>query len=151
MKVILLQNIKGVGRIGDIKNVADGYGRNYLLANKLAKVATEGTIKEIEALKVKAEAMEKVAGEKAKEIAEKSKDIILEFTKKSSKTGTLFASLTKEEISEELSKAIGSKVDSDSIDLREHGEHIKQEGEHLVGVQLAPEVKIEVKVIIKGE
>ena len=44
MKIILLQNIKGVGRMGDIKNVSDGYGRNYLLANKLAKLATSGTV-----------------------------------------------------------------------------------------------------------
>src|SRR3989338_6925644 len=98
MKVILLQNIKGVGRVGDVKNVADGYGRNYLLANKLAKIATEHTIKETEGLKRRGETELKIANEKAKEVAEKAKGLVLEFTKKSSKTGTLFASLTKEEI-----------------------------------------------------
>lgn len=151
MKVILLQNIKGIGRIGDVKNVADGYGRNYLLANKLAKTATEGTIKEAEFLKKKGEAEEKIAATKAKEVAERAKDTILEFTKKSSKTGKLFASLTKEEVAESLSKAIGGKVDPDSIDFKEHGEHIKQEGEHLVEVELAPEIKIELKVTVKGK
>jgi large subunit ribosomal protein L9 len=151
MKVILTQNIKGVGRAGDVKNVADGYGRNFLLAKKLAKMVSEGTIKEIELLKKKAELEEKVVLEKAKEIAEKSKDIVLEFVKKSSKTGTLFASVTKEEISQELSKAVGVKIDSESVDLGEHGEHIKQEGEHMVGVQLIPDIKIELKVVVKGE
>jgi large subunit ribosomal protein L9 len=151
MRVILLQNIKGVGRMGDIKDVSDGYGRNYLLSRNLAKVATEGTVKESEALRKKADTELKIANEKAKEIAEKSKDIVLEFTKKSSKTGTLFASLTKEEIAVELSKAVGGKVDPDSIDLGEHGEHIKQEGEHMVSVELAPEIKIEVKVVVKPE
>ncbi len=151
MKVILLQNIKGVGRIGDVKNVADGYGRNYLLAHKLAKIATEGTMKEAEFLKKKGEVEEKIAVEKAKEIVEKAKDIVLEFTKKSSKTGKLFASLTKEEVAEELSKAIGGKVESDSIDFKEHGEHIKQEGEHLIEVELAPEIKVEIKVVVKAE
>jgi len=137
--------------MGDIKDVSDGYGRNYLLANKLAKLATEGTIKESEALKKKADTEMRVAHEKAKEIAEKAKDIVLEFTKKSSKSGTLFASLTKEEIATQLSKSIGGKVDPDSINLKEHGEHIKQEGEHMIEVELAPEIKIELKVVIKAE
>ena len=149
MKVILLQNIKGVGKVGDVKNVADGYGRNYLLANKLAKIATETTIKETEGLKKRNEAEMKVAHEKAREIAEKTKDLVLEFTKKASKTGKLFASLTKEEIAQELSKAIGAKVEPDMIDFKEHGEHIKQQGEHMVEVELAPEIKIEFKVIVK--
>lgn len=151
MRVILLQNIKGVGRIGDIKNVADGYGRNYLLANKLAKTATAGTIKEAEFLKKKSEVEEKIAVEKAKEVAEKAKDIVLEFIKKSSKTGTLFASLTKEEVAQELSKAIGGKVTSDSVDFKEHGEHIKQAGEHMIEVEFTPEIKVELKVIVQGE
>jgi large subunit ribosomal protein L9 len=151
MKVILLQNIRGVGRMGDVKNVSDGYGRNYLVANKLAKIATEGTVKEAEGLKKKAESLEKIMLEKAKEVAGKAKDIVLEFTKKSSKTGKLFASITKEEIAEDLSKAIGAKVNSDSINLREHGEHLKQEGEHMIEVELTPEIKVELKVVVRGE
>lgn len=151
MKVILLQNIKGVGQIGDVKNVADGYGRNYLLVNKLAKVANDGAMKEVEFLKKKAEAEEKIAVEKAKEVAEKAKDIVLEFSKKSSTTGKLFASLTKEEVAGELSKVIGRKVDPDSIDFKEHGKHLKQEGEHMVEVELVPEIKTQIKVIIKSE
>ena len=151
MKVILLQNIKGLGRIGDVKNISDGYGRNYLLVNRLAKIATEGTIQEAAALKRKSEAEDKIATEKAKEVAARAKDIILEFSKKASKTGKLFASLTKEEVAEELSKAINGKVKPDSIDFGEHDEHIKQEGEHLIKVELTPEIKAELKVVVKGE
>jgi large subunit ribosomal protein L9 len=159
MKVILLQNIKGVGRMGDVKNVADGYGRNYLLINNLAKLATKGTINEVDSLRKRAESEMKIAEEKAKEIASKSKDITLEFNKKASKTGKLFASVTKEEIAETLSKAIGAKIDVDSINLNPsassgqeiHGEHIKQEGEHMIEAELIPGVKVEFKVTIKGE
>lgn len=151
MRVILLENIKGVGRIGDIKNVADGYGRNFLISRGLAKIATEGAIKDAEALKKKAEAQEKIAHEKAKETAEKAKDIVLEFTKKASKAGKLFASVTKEEIAKDLSKAVGGKIEPDSINLREHGEHIKQEGEHMIEVELTPEIKVEFKVMVRGE
>jgi len=167
MKIILLQNIKGVGRMGDIKNVSDGYGRNYLLANKLAKLATSGTVKEVDALKRKAELEVNVSLEKVKEAVGKVQDVVLEFTKKASKTGKLFASLTKEEIAEELSKAIKIKVEAGAIDLNPstpstgsgqagsgqevHGEHIKQAGEHLIGVELTPEVRAEFKVVIKEE
>lgn len=151
MQVILLQNIKGLGRIGEVKNVSDGYGRNYLLARKLAKIATDGTVKEAEALRKKGEIEEKANLEKAKEVAAKAKDVTIEFTKKSSKTGKLFASVTKDEIAQELSKAIGTKVESDAINLKEHGEHIKQEGEHMIEAELAPEVKIELKVVVKSQ
>ena len=145
--------------MGDIKNVTDGYGRNFLIAKGLAKVATMETIKESEALHKKAESQEKVALEKAKEIAEKAKNIVLEFTKKASKAGKLFASVTKEEIAEDLSKAVGAKIESDAIDLNPstssgqevHGEHIKLEGEHMIEVELTPETKIEVKVVIRSE
>ena len=53
MKIILLENIKGFGQIGDIKNVPDGYGRNFLLPRKMAKAATEGSMKEVDSLKAK--------------------------------------------------------------------------------------------------
>ena len=53
MKVILLQNIKGFGQIGDVKNVSDGYGRNFLLPRKMAKAANENSMKEVESLKAK--------------------------------------------------------------------------------------------------
>jgi len=151
MRVILLQNIKGVGRMGDVKNVADGYGRNFLISRGLAKIATEGTVKEAEILKKKAEMEDKLALEKAKEVSEKAKNIVLEFTKKASKTGKLFASLAKEEVAGELSRAMGAKIGSDAVDFREHGEHIKQEGEHIIEVKLAPGIKIDVKVVIRGD
>ncbi len=151
MKVIILKNIKGYGRIGDVKNVSDGYGRNYLLPNKLAKLATEGSLNEVSSLKKKLEVTLKMEKEKAVEAVGKMKDAVLEFTKKASKTGKLFASVTKEEIAGELSKVIGGKVESEMVDLKEHGEHIKNTGDHMIEVELAPEVKAEVKVSIKGE
>jgi len=151
MHVILLQNIKGLGRVGDIKAVSDGYGRNYLLAHNLAKLATDGNIKITESWKIKAQLEEKITSDKIREFIEKAKDIVLEFTKKASPTGKLFASLTKEEIAYELSKNIGVKIKPDSIDLQEHGEYIKHGGEHLIEVALLPKVKVSIKIVIRGE
>src|SRR3989344_3920901 len=144
MKIILLQNIKGYGQIGDVKNVSDGYGKNYLLPRKMAKLATDGALNEVSALKKKLEATLKMEKEKALEAVGRVRDLVLEFTKKASKAGKLYSSLTKEEVAQELSKAVGAKVEADSVDFKEHGEH-------MIEVELAPEIKAEFKVSIKSE
>jgi len=148
MKVILLQNIKGFGKIGDIKNVSDGHARNFLLPKKLARIASENALKEIGTLTVQREAMDL----KDKENAEKAVAILatanIEFKKKASPTGTLFSSVTKREIAVELTKFTGIKIDADMVDLGGQGEHIKHIGEHVVTLDmnhLRPEVKISVK------
>ncbi len=149
MKVVLLQNIKGFGKIGEVKNVSDGYARNFLFPKKMAVMATDEMTKEIESIKIKRgefDAKNKEAAQKAVVALENS---TLEFEKKASNTGTLFSSLTKEEIAKELSKKAGGKVDPDMLDLGEHGEHIKHTGEHLITVHLTPELKAQVKIIIK--
>src|SRR3989338_6577580 len=151
MKIILLQNIKGYGQIGDVKNVSDGYGKNYLLPRKMAKLARDGALNEVSALKKKLEATLKMEKEKALEAVGRVRDLVLEFTKKASKAGKLYSSLTKEEVAQELYKAVGAKVEADSVDFKEHGEHIKKLGEHMIEVELAPEIKAEFKVSIKSE
>ncbi|MDP3763500.1 MAG: 50S ribosomal protein L9, partial [bacterium] len=70
MKVILLHNIKGFGQIGDVKNVSDGYARNFLLPRKMVKAATESSLKEVDNLKKKLSAMQEVEKETAVKIAE---------------------------------------------------------------------------------
>lgn len=148
MKIILLQNIKGFGKIGDVKNVSDGHARNFLLPKKLAKIASENALKEIGTLTQQREVMDL----KDKESAEKAVAVLatanIEFKKKASQTGTLFSSVTKHEIAVELTKFTGMKIDADMIDLGGQGEHIKHIGEHVITLDLEhfkPEVKISVK------
>src|SRR3989344_5167789 len=140
MKVIILQNIKGIGQIGDVKSVSDGYARNFLFPKKLAKLATDTALKEVDSLKKKREAIQGLEKENANKLAEQLKDVVLEFTRKATKTGKLFSSVTKENIAETLSKQVGFKIEPDSVNLDEHEDHIKQLGEHLVKVKLAPDV-----------
>ena len=150
MKVILLQNIKGFGQIGDVKTVSDGHARNFLFPRKLAKIATENTLKEVAALSSKREAMDL----KNQEMAEKATAMLammnLEFKKKASPTGTLFASVTRHEIAHELSKKSGLKFETEMIDIGQHGEHIKHIGEHAVTVELANGLKTNIKISIKS-
>lgn len=149
MKVILLQNIRGFGQIGDIKNVSDGYARNFLLPNKLVKSATDGSLKEVESLKKKLATTLTIEKERAVELSQKLQDVAVEFVKKASKTGKLFSSVTKENIAEELSKTTGARIEKSMISLGEQGEHIKQIGEHAAEIELTPGIKITAKVSIK--
>ena len=150
MKVILLQNIKGFGRTGDIKNVSDGYARNFLLPKNMAKSATEGALKEAETLKKKLEATSKIEREKAAEFSQKLNSASIEFIKKASKTGKLFSSVTKEDIAEELSKLAGGKIEEGLSNLGNAGEHIKQIGEYLAEAELTEGVKTPFKIHVKA-
>src|SRR3990167_8166181 len=127
MKVILLQNIKGFGQIGDVKNVSDGYARNFLFPKKMAKPATDAALKEVDSLKKKLEATQNLERENAAKLAEQLKDIVLEFTRKATKTGKIYSAVTKEDIAEMLTKQSGFKIELNSINLEGHeGGHIKQ-------------------------
>ena len=147
MKVILLTNLKGFGQIGDIKNVSDGYARNFLLPRKMAKAATDSALKEVEGLKKQLSTMQAVEKEHATKIAEQLKDLTVEITRKATKTGKLFAGIDKEDLAKEIKKASGVSLKEDMIE----SEPIKQIGEHLVNLELTPEVKTQVKIVVKTE
>jgi len=152
VRIILLQNIKNFGQMGDVKNVSDGYARNFLFPRKIAKLATDAAMKEVDSLKKKLEMSQNLEREKAVKLAEQLKDSVLEFTRKATKTGKLYSAVTKEDIAEILTKQSGFKVEPNSVNLEGHeGEHIKQLGEHSVKIQLAPEATAEVKVKISQE
>lgn len=148
MKVILLENIKGFGQIGDVKNVSDGYARNFLLPRKMVKVATDNSMKEAELLKAKRVIMIETEKKNALEAVEKLKDLVIEFTRKATKTGKLFAGIGKGALVKEIKKASGVQLQEEMIG---HDEPIKHIGEHLVELNLSPEVKTQVKVVVKPE
>ncbi len=148
MKVILLENIKGVGRMGDVKNVADGYGRNFLLARGMAKIATEQNMKEVESLKKKAEASEKIKVEKAQELAERIKDTVIEIERKANEKGTLFDGIEKKDLAAALQSKLGLQIEEDMVKLEEP---IKSIGKHTLDLELAPEIKTQIVVEVKAE
>ena len=147
MKVILMDNIKGVGRIGEVKNISDGYGRNFLLPRNLAKIATAGSMKEVEGIRKKAEAAEKIRQGKAKELIDGMKDIVIDIARKSNDKGTLFEGVEARDISEALSKKISFDVTEDMVRLDEPIKHI---GKHTVEIELAPETTTQITVEVKN-
>ncbi|BAC15417.1 50S ribosomal protein L9 [Oceanobacillus iheyensis] len=143
MKVIFLKDVKGKAKKGDVKNVPDGYARNYLLKNNLAEEATSGNMKALEAKKQKADQLEQKEKEDAINLKDKLAEIAVELEAKSGDNGRLFGSITSKQISEALQKQFGHKIDKRKIEL---DEPIRALGYTTVPVKLHPEVSGSIKV-----
>ena len=111
MKVILLQDVKKVGKKGEVVKIADGYGQNFLIKNKLAVLETNTSRKIVESQKEAEHQQDLENQAKAKELAKEIESITLEFTLKSGKDGKTFGSISTKNVVEELMKTHGIKVD----------------------------------------
>lgn len=146
MKIILLKDIPSLGRRGEIKEVSDGYARNFLLAGKLAETATKATTKRVLQEKEKAAREEERNLEETKKLAEalKEKEITI---KAKAKEGKLFGSITAKNISEKLHEA-GMTVKENEVIL---ADHIKNTGTYHVNIHLHHGVTSVVKIIVEEE
>ena len=145
MIVILMKDVKGSCKAGDVVKVSDGYARNMLLPKGLAKEATEGNIRSLE--KQKAIAAEKLEEQKAaaKEMAAKLEKITLKIESKGGDSGKLFGSITSKDIAEALEKQEGMKIDKKKIEMKTP---IKQAGETEVTLKLFTEISAQLKVSV---
>lgn len=148
MKVIFLQDIPNVARAGDQKEVADGYGRNYLLPKGLAALATAANTDKMKAIQKKIVHQRELAEAELKELAAKIEGTELVFEAKAGSTEKLFGSITSNDIADELVKTLRVSIDKKKIELEEP---IKKTGEHEVTIKLGKDIepKIRVKVIAK--
>ena len=111
MKVILLQDVKKVGKKGEVVKVADGYGQNFLINNKLAVLETNTSRKIVESQKEAEHQQDLENQAKAKELAKEIESITLEFTLKSGKDGKTFGSVSTKQVVEQLREKYGIKID----------------------------------------
>lgn len=146
MKVIFLKDVKGKAKKGDVKNVPDGYARNYLFKNNLAEEATSGNLKALNVKKKKQDKLEIEEKENAINLKDKLADLTVELEAKSGENGRLFGSITSKQIAEALNKQHGHKLDKRKIEL---DEPIRALGYTNVPVKLHPEVSGSVKVHVK--
>jgi large subunit ribosomal protein L9 len=144
MRVIFLQNVKGTAQMGDIKDVADGYARNFLIPRNLAKLATAETLKEAEILKKKRESENLTNKENAAELAKTLEGFVLEVVGDANEEGHLYGSVNTKRIAEELARN-KIEIKEDFINL---AKPIKAIGEYEVELELHPEVKAKIKVIV---
>lgn len=148
MKVILLKDVKGVGKAGEIINASDGHARNYLIPRGLAKEATEGSIKVLEMQKA-AEARKKQQElQEAKALAEKLSSLTVNLKGKAGEGGRLFGSITAKDIAEGLEKQHKIKIDKRKIQL---DNPIRELGASFVEIKVYPEVTAKMKVEIAAE
>ena len=147
MIVILLQDVKGKGKAGDVVKVNDGYARNMLLPKGLAKEATQGNVRSLEKQKALAEEKRQEQKAAAQELAQKLEKLTVTIQSKGGENGNLFGSITSKDIAEALEAQEGIKVDKKKIDL---AAPIKQTGTETVTLKLFPEVaaKLKVKVTV---
>lgn len=142
MKVIFLENIKGVARLGDIKSVADGYARNFLFPRNLARSATADTVKHVEALKKKHEVLDAENKERAEQLLKVLSDFTLEINEDANEEGHLYGSIGEKKIVAELKKH-AIIIGEDDINL---AEHIKTLGEHEVELEPHQGIKATLKI-----
>lgn len=145
MKIILLQDVKALGKKGDLVEVKDGYARNAILPKKLG---VEATAKNMNDLKLQKANEEKIAAEHlaaAKALAEELKDKEIVVSLKTGEGGKTFGSVSSKEISEEAKKQLGYDIDKKKIQLKES---IKSLGVHNVSIKLHAKVTAELKVKI---
>jgi len=148
MKVILLKDVKGTGKKGDVVNVSDGHGRNYLIPRGLAREATEGNLNELKQQKEAQKKKQKRELQEAKDLAEKISKITLTIKGKAGEGGKLFGSITSKDIAEKLSKEHKIKIDKRKIVL---DNPIKELGTHSVEIKVYPEITGTVKVQVLSE
>lgn len=146
MKVILQQDVRALGRKGDIKEVADGYGRNFLIPKGLALEATPANIKLLNDQKASMAHRELQDEAEAKELAAKLKDLVITFKAKSGEGGRLFGSITAKDVVEEIHKKTHYDLDKRKLVI---DDAIKTVGDHPVKIHLYKEISatITVKVV----
>ncbi len=147
MKVILLDDVTKVGRRGDVRDVSDGYARNYLIPKKLALSATAGNLKNLEHIKTQQDAKASRIKTDAEGLRARIETLLYEERRQASEEGKLFGSVTSQDIADFLAKQ-GVKVDRRRIML---DEPLKALGEVAVPVRLHQEVTARLRVSIVRE
>lgn len=148
MKVILLEDVKSLGKKGEIVNVNDGYARNFLLKSKKGIEANSKNLNDLKLQKANADKIAKENLEAAKELGEKLKAGQVDLSMKTGEGGRTFGSVSSKEIALAVEEQLGLKIDKKKIQLKEQ---IKSLGAYMVPIKLHPKVTAELKVHVTEE
>lgn len=148
MKVILTADVKKLGAKGDVKEVADGYARNFLFPKGLAQEATEARINEVKDQSKREKEKKEKEEDKAKKTGEKLKDKKITVKAKTGEGGKLFGAVTSKEIAEAITKQHKIEVDKKKIEIKEP---IRHTGEYTVHIKLHPAVHFEMTVLVEEQ
>ncbi len=147
MKVLLIKDVPNLGKAGEVKEVKDGYGKNFLIARGFAKLATPEVIEAWEKEQAKRAEEEAKEIDKLKKLKEKIENITLTIRHKAGANGALFGAITNKEVAEAL-KEKGIDIDKKHIDIHPP---IKQTGEYEIDVKLGHGIHAKLKLIVEAE
>ena len=147
MKVLLLKDVYKLGRAGEVKKVADGYGRNFLLPQNLAMLATPGAIKQAERIRTAALAERARLNTEMGAVAERLTGVTLTFVARAGETGKLFGSVTTGDIAGAIERETGVRVDRRNI----AHQPLREIGTHKVPLRLTVDLIPEITVIVSRE
>lgn len=148
MKVILKQDIKSLGKRGDVKEVSDGYARNFLIPKEMAFEATPGNLKILAVQKESATKREIENAAEARELAKKLEGVTVTFKAKTGEGGRLFGSITAKDIADQITKTLNVEFDKRKLEI---DDSIKNLGEYPVKVHLYKGVSAELIVKVAAE
>lgn len=147
MKVLLLKDVYKLGRAGDIKRVADGYGRNYLLPQGMAVLATAEALKGVERIRVKANEQRAIINQEMDAVAKQIAGVSLTFAARASETGKLYGSVTTQMIADAIKAKSGVEIARRQID----SQPLRMLGEYKVHIRLTVDLIPTIDVIVYRE
>jgi large subunit ribosomal protein L9 len=147
MKVLLLKDVYKLGRAGDVKKVADGFGRNYLLPHGLGVLATPGALKQVEYIRRTSAVQREKLNQELGSVAERLEGLKLVFPAKAGETGKLYGSITTAMMAEAILKETGTTIDRRQLD----SQPIKTLGVHKAHVRLTIDLVPEITVLVHRE
>ncbi len=148
MKLVLKRDVRSLGKRGDVINVSKGYARNYLLPQNLAIYATEQNLVEAEKIKEDRRKKEEEAINIATDLRQTLEDVHIVIAQSSTDEGTLYASITKAQISESIEKFSGTKVQEEIINIPNP---VKEIGLHKILLEISDELSIEIDLEVVPE
>jgi large subunit ribosomal protein L9 len=147
MKVLLIKDVYKLGRAGDVKRVADGYGRNFLLPQGFAVLATLGALKQADKIRSTASVRRAELNSELGGLSEKITGFVITFASKAGETGKLYGSITTQMIADELNSKLGISVDRRAVEIQP----IRTLGEHKAKIRLTMDLVPEIKIIVHRE
>jgi large subunit ribosomal protein L9 len=147
MKVLLVKDVYKLGRAGDVKKVADGYGRNFLLTHRLAVLATPGALKTADRFRSQGEIQRTALNSELKDLADHVNGITLTFAAKAGETGKLYGSITTQDVATAIQEQTRYEVKRQQIDMQP----IREVGEFKAHVRLTIDLIPEIKIVVHRE
>jgi|SRR5215207_11141892 len=147
MKVMLVKDVYKLGRAGDIKKVADGFGRNFLIPQGLAVLATSGALKQVDRIRSQAEVRRTEQNSELKDLAKHINGVTVIFSAKAGETGKLYGSITTQDVATAVTEKTRFEVKKQQIDMQP----IRNLGEFTAHVRLTMDLVPEVKIVVHRE